>query len=270
MTQAAALPTLSGMSTDLGPIPISTAQDAVNHIVEQSRRRTLAIRKSFVQLGTPGDAKPGPLARIVKNRDERALDLYLLMRLLAVKTPYDATQEAGGWARALNLRGPSALRTVSRIWTRLVKYKLVKRARAKNKASMTPLMEDGSGDPYTRITAKDRYLRVPVEYWTAEEGWYARLELPAKAMLLIALSLPPGFALTSKQIAMYYGISADTVEKGFRQLTRLGVIDYVDRYKKAPLSKKGFTIERHYTLQGVFRLDREDLEGRTAAEVTTA
>src|SRR6266702_5686790 len=137
MTPATGVPTLPSMTTNLGPIPISTAQDAVHAIVEQSRRKTVAIRKSFVQQGTPGNAKPGPLARIVKSRDERALDLYLLMRLLAVKPPYDATQEAGGWARALNIRGPSALRTVSRIWTRLVKYKLVKRARAKNKASMT-------------------------------------------------------------------------------------------------------------------------------------
>jgi hypothetical protein len=191
------------------------------------------------------------------------------MRLLAVREPFDATQEAGGWARALNLRGPSALRTVSRIWTRLVRYKLVSRARANNKASMTPLMEDGSGEPFSRITQRDRYLRVPIEYWTAPDGWYARLELPAKAMLLIALSRPPDFWLPSDKVHKWYGISADTAEKGFRQLEHFGLIRFRDELKKAPMSKVGYTTERRYTLQGAFYLATTNLEVKRTRRKTT-
>lgn len=237
---------------DPAPIKLLTAQTAIDTIVGQSRRQTLQIRNTFLQQGRQPNVRPGPLAGMVKNRDQRALDLYLLMRLLAVKEPFDATQEAGGWARALNLRGPSALRTVSRVWTRLVRYKLVSRARAKNKASMTPLMEDGSGDVFTRITQRDRYFRIPIEYWTAPEGWYARLELAAKAMLLIALSLPPEFVLPSTQVPGWYGISSDTAQKGFRQLERFDLIRYRDERKTAPMTTIGYTMERHYTLQGAF------------------
>lgn len=138
------------------------------------------------------------------------------MRLLAIKEPYDATQPAAGWARALDLRGPSAEATVSRIWTRLVKYKLVTRRRAKNMASMIPLLEDGSGDPFVRVAEHDRYLRLPVSYGSADVSLYRRLDLPAKAMLLIALSLPPGFYLPSVHVPKWYGISPDTAERGLQ------------------------------------------------------
>lgn len=254
----------------LNPIPLSTGQDAIKFIVEQSGRKFLAIRMPFVQQGSRGAYRGGPLAVLVKKGDERALDLYLLMRLLAVKEPYDATQPAAGWARALNITGPSAEATISRIWTRLVKYKLVKRGRARNMASMTPLMEDGSGDPYLRVTDRDRYLRLPVAYWDANEMLYARLDLPAKAMLLIALSLPPGFILPSAQVPKWYGISPDTAERGFQQLRKFGVIEYEDRHKKAPMSKTGFTTERRYTLRGAFHLPRRSVAPAEKAETATA
>lgn len=34
------------------------------------------------------------------------------------------------------------------------------------------------------------------------------------------------------------------------------MIDSEERHKKAPLSKTGYTTERHYTLQGAFNLPR--------------
>src|SRR5437763_1603129 len=111
---------------DLGPKPTSSSHDTAVALVQQARRRLVPIRRTFVQQGTQRKPLVGPLARIVRKRDERALDLYLLMRALATADPYDATQHAEVWARALNLVGSSGVATVSRIWTRLVKYKLVK------------------------------------------------------------------------------------------------------------------------------------------------
>lgn len=253
-----------------GPIPLATGQDAVDAIVAQSGRTFVQIRTTFVQQGEKGNPSPGPLARFVKDRADRALDLYLLMRLLAVSDPFDATLPAAGWARALDIRGPSAEATVSRIWSRLVAYKLVERGRARNMASMKPLMEDGSGDPYVRVTEKDRYLRLPVPFWGADKALYRRLDLPAKAMLLIALSRPPGFILPSAKVPQWYGISEDTAERGFRQLRNVGVLEFEDRHKKAPLSKTGYATDRLYTLQGAFYLPREKATRRARATTATA
>lgn len=239
-----------------GP-PVLTRQTQVDLIIDGAHRKSaVQIRKTFVQQGPQDKPQPGPLARIVRRGDERALDLYLLMRLLGVKDPYDATLPAEAWARALVLEGESGLRTVSRTWTRLVRYKLVRRGRAKDMARMTPLMEDGSGDKFERPTghAGDVYLSLPLEYWKAPGAWYERLNLPAKAMLLISLSLAPGFPLPSKQAKPWYGISADTAERGFAQLREFGLIGYTERYKPALRSKLGYTTERRYTLNAPFKV----------------
>lgn len=239
--------------------PVLTRQQQIDLIVDGANRKSaVQIRKTFVQMGPQDKPQPGLLARIVRRGDERALDLYLLMRLLGVKEPFDATLPAEAWARALALEGESGLRTVSRTWTRLVRYKLVKRGRAKDMARMTPLMEDGSGDEFERPTghAGDVYLSLPLAYWKAPDAWYARLNLPAKAMLLISLSLAPGFLLPSGQAKSWYGISADTAERGFAQLREFGLIGYTERYKLALRSKLGYTTERRYTLNAPFKVVR--------------
>ena len=59
---------------------------------------------------------------------------------------------------------------------------------------MTLLREDGSGESFEYShRAGDWWLQLPYAYWM--EGHFLTLSLPAKAMLLIALSLPDGFRL---------------------------------------------------------------------------
>jgi len=53
--------------------------------------------------------------------------------------------------------------------------------------------EAGRGDPYTRprTATDDRWFNLPYDYWP--QGWREKLNLPGKAMLLIALSLTTNF-----------------------------------------------------------------------------
>ena len=78
-------------------------------------------------------------------------------------------------------------------------------------------MEDGSGELYEHPhrAGSDRWLQLPYAYWL--EGHALALSLPAKAMLLIALSLPDGFYLPSERAdELVPGISPDSADRGMR------------------------------------------------------
>jgi hypothetical protein len=183
------------------PTPdIATPRETVHALLNKAKRLKggAPIRRSFVQQGTRARPKPGPLAPLVRNRDRRALDLYLLLRAVVSAEPFESHRGAGVWARALRVTGVSADEAaVSKIWTRLSDLKLVSRSKYGRLANIIVLSEDGSGDPFLPPwEVGDPYLQLPVSYWLNEqEEWSASLSLPAKAMLLIALSLPRSFIL---------------------------------------------------------------------------
>ena len=123
-------------------------------------------------------------------------------------------------------------------------------------ANITLLREDGSGEPYVLpATAGDTYLQLPVAYWLDENQWCKKLKLPAKAMLLVALSLPPPFVLPVEKAPQWYGISADTAQRGLASLVQHGVLKVARTPKRAPLAPAGFTYDSRYTLQGGFHSD---------------
>lgn len=123
-------------------------------------------------------------------------------------------------------------------------------------ANITLLKEDGSGEPYVLpATAGDPYLQVPVAYWRDENEWCKKLKLPAKAMLLVALSLRPPFVLPVEKAPAWYGISADTAQRGLASLQKHEFLKVARTPKRAPLAPKGFTYDSRYTLQGGFYPD---------------
>jgi DNA-binding transcriptional ArsR family regulator len=240
-----------------------TAQETVEAMIEKSQRLRVPFRRSLVQKGTDGKVTAGPLAPLVRNHDERAYDLYLLMMAVATKEPYKANYEAVTWGRAIGLRGPSAPETVSRAWGRLAELGLVKRGRAVIKmqgvvrrvASLTPMQEDGSNNAYTRPaggTKDERYFSIPVEYWN--DGWHRSLPFTAKVMLVISLSLdsPNGFTLPAERVKEWYGISGDTAERGLRKLREVGLLDRRPEYKRMPLLGEGFVKVYRYSLKRPF------------------
>jgi len=86
------------------------------------------------------------------------------------------------------------------------------------KIRVTLLREDGSGQPYTRPGKgnTDRFLRLSHRFWL--DGWYEKVDLPATAMLLVALHEKLNFELPTERVPDWYGWSADTAERGLATL----------------------------------------------------
>lgn len=237
--------------------PVSAAarsRETVAALLDGSSRDHVPLRRSLVQLRQRGGGA-GPLAQFVRARRARALDLYLLAHARASAPPYDVALPARVWARALGLtESTSGEMAVSKNWRWLEEHNLIVSRRRGRWREVQLLREDGSGDPYTHPGARGGggdYFRLPYSYW--EGNYQNRMGLPAKAVLLIALSLQDDFALPADRGAVWYGISRDTVRTGLRTLELLGLLRHRVERKSAPLERTGYTLERRYRLNAPFR-----------------
>ena len=118
--------------------------------------------------------------------------------------------------------------------------------------------EDGSGDPYTRPSGKvGRFINVPHALWTdgpadGSSRWFEDLSLPELSFLIIALSNLDSFALPVERGPDYYGISADTLSRGYGGLRDKGLLKVRPKRMIAPLAPEGYSYENRYTLQPPF------------------
>ncbi len=215
----------------------ATRQEMVAAYVRRSKRKQgVGIRKAFLQQGGRGrHARPGPLAKLVRNGDHTAINAYLFARMLGSHDPWDVQLDSGVWVRALNLdldgRKPTAARgLVSKALRRLEDDKLITRSRAGRKSVVYPLHESGNGDPYTEISGErdDPYLQLPLTYWTND--WHHELHLPGLAMLLIALDEQREFWLPADDVKKWYGISVSTANRGYAELEEHGLL--ASKYRK--------------------------------------
>ena len=231
-------------------------------LLARAKRDFTPIRKTFVQAPQGSATRPGPLSTFVRNRDLRGLRAYLF--LVGVTSSGDSedgwstTLPIKVWARALDTTVSaelaSATTAVSKVLRRLESRSLITKERTgrQRRVRVTLLREDGSGVDYTRPgkADRDRYLQLPNSFWL--DGWYAKLDLPATAMLLVALHEPPGFELATENVPEWYGWSADTAERGFATLRQLGLLQVTTRLKKSALSPTGLTKVNQYTPLGPF------------------
>lgn len=243
-----------------GPVPASrTALETIEDLLEQSRRSSVPIRHSFLQTGRGPETLPGPMGRFVTGGDARGLDLYLLIHAVASAAPWDCTYPSHTWARALGLPDlvseRSAKAAISKALARIADRKLIRITRSRRLAQVTLLKEDGSGDLYERPrTRDDRWLRLPHEYWSS--GFYTELELPAKAVLLIALSMPDAFSLPLQYAPAWYGIGSKTAQRGLAQLIDEGILRRWVRYQVDPTTVTGWARRNRYALNKPFARDR--------------
>lgn len=233
---------------------LPSQEETVAALLARSGRDALPLRRSFVQKRQEGGGA-GPLAAFVHARRGAALDLYLLGRAVASQEPFDVALASEVWARALGIGGtPSAAATISKSWSWLDEQGLVTSAPRGRLREIRFLREDGSRRPYQHPggdeSARGDYFKLPYAYWEAH--YPGRLGLPAKALLLIALSLGQDFWLPHDRGARWYGLSRDTVARGLATLLRLGLLEVRAERKKAPLSPRGFTEERRYALRPPF------------------
>ena len=245
------------MVPDMRSNYVATPRETVVGLLESAGRieGDVPIRTSFVQQGSQKAPLPGPLATLIRHGDRRGLDLFLLLKAVASAAPYNSHRGAAVWARALRHTGVTANeQTISKIWQRLDRLGLVTRSKSGRLANITLLHESGSKEVYVHpAQARDRYFKLPVAYWLdKDDKWSSTLRLPAKAMLLVALSLRPGFVLPVEKVPAWYGMSADTAQRGLAELVQRNILKRARVAKKAPLAPQGFTYDSHYTLQGDF------------------
>ncbi|MDQ5822208.1 MAG: hypothetical protein M3540_12275 [Actinomycetota bacterium] len=239
--------------------PLATA--ARKDLLDRCKRDHVPIRRAFVQHTAQGGG-PGPLADLVRNRREVALDLYLLLHASACGGAFDTRLHALVWARALGLdetRHSASL--ISRNWTWLESERLIAKARDRRLLNVTLLKEDGSGTPYSHPGKAGNYFKLSHRYWTDE--WCDRLDVPAKAALLILLSRQPGNDLPQERASKWYGISSDTLGRGLKTLRENGLVRVRVRQKQAPLSPIGFSWEQRYTLLAPFNRPTPKSRGAT-------
>ncbi len=247
--------------------PPATANQTIDAIADESRRDHAPLRHTFLQQVTPEGAACGSkLADLVRAGDSLGLRLYLTAVLKASSQPWDTALPAPVWARALGNELPnskSATGGVSKAWRRLEDHGLIQRSRYNRMAQITLLREDGSGQEYThpgdkdsRMDGRDVYFKVPVALWrlgsSNDRRWIRELSVPELAMLLISLSLNDSFRLPVENVPDWYGVSADTAQRGLSGLRSCKLLDVDTRTKTAPLSPTGFTTEHRYTLQAPF------------------
>lgn len=231
-------------------------RETVTALLERSGRQAVPLRRSFTQLRSKGGGA-GPLSLFVSQRRRRALDLYLLAHAAASSEPWDVALPATVWARMLGLQGRGALSAVSRQWTWLERQRLISTHRHDAMRKITLLREDGSGAPYSHPGVADDgerpegdYFTLPYAYW--QLGLPDRIDLPTKAVLLIALSRPDDFILPLEHAAKWYAISPDSLRTGLRLLQTLGFLERRVLRESAPLTAAGFREERRYTLRPPF------------------
>ena len=236
-------------STPLEDMEVASADETLADLLDRSRRTSVPIRRLFLQLPK---SQPGPLARFVEGRRMLALDLWLLLHAAASSAPWDVRQPAMSWARMLDMpQTTGSETTISRNWSWLEEQRLVRTERDHRVRKVTLLMEDGSGREFARATGQDRgFFKLPYAYFT--DRIHRDLKLPGKAALLICLAQQPTFTLPTERGAGWYGVSADTLQRGLDELRERELIKVWTRTKKAPRARYGYTTVNHYALQAPF------------------
>lgn len=230
------------------------------YLLERSGRDFTPVLKGFVQ--NPDKRLPnraGPLSEFIRRGDRRGLLALLFAHAImssgATESGWSTTLPLAVWARVFDTTKTadraSASSAATKILGRLETQGLITRQRSgrARKITVTLLRPDGSRQRYTRPDGRtDRFLKLSHRFWA--EGWHQTLDLPALAMLLVALHEKPGFELASERVPDWYGWSADTAERGMKTLERHRLIQVRKRIKAAPLSPTGATEVNVYTLIG--------------------
>lgn len=234
---------------------------ALTELLGSAKRGYAPLRNIFVQRPNDEEVRASFLAHLVTNRQERALDTFLMLHALQPILT-DSPLPLGTWAHILSTAKPCAVTTVSKTFRTLDQLKLVTRTRERHSSVVTPLLEDGSGQPWFRpgsLAPKvvDNYFTIPHEYWTS--GYVDRLHLPGKAMLLIMLKETqgkPAFDMAVERAHRYYGISERTAERGYGELSRENLLQiHVQRLTSPRLPPNVFRDKYWRALRSPFSTD---------------
>jgi hypothetical protein len=228
----------------------ASPDETLAYLIERSGREHVPVARAFLQHARP--RKPGPCREFVNKRQPRALDIYLLLHGVASREPWDIALPAMVYGRALNLPETSNTETSVRNALRFIEsVKLIEIQKEGRLRKAVLLRDDGTAMPYGGVDRSGHgYFRIPWVYFSGR--WHEQLRLPGKVALIVALSQAPAFALPTEQAAKWFGISPDTLQRGFRELRDLGLIKVWQTAKVAPNARYGMTKINHYALTGPF------------------
>ena len=231
---------------------------ALDDLLAHSHNGALPLRESFLQnRGTPPE--PGPFSELVRGGHHRALDLYLLVVAATAQPPHQLHVNPDFWAVLLR-RPDQSLRNsrlaVYRSFDTLEDLGLLWSEIHLGARRYQLLDEGGRGDRYLHpARTEDRYFTLPHAYWAA--GLDRELDLPGKAVLLLARSLNRYFTLPLVNAPSWYGISADTLRRGMDELVRARLVRYQKTNVPTPKAPRGTTVRRTYTLVGPMALTED-------------
>ena len=228
----------------------ANTQQTIEALLQASKRDLLPLSYRFVQHRTNEDkGVAGPLAAFVGSHNLRGLHQYLLAHAAASGGDFEVTRDSRVWARALALdeEKASSRAAVSKGWSWLEQKKLIRRGRRGRLSQITLLNDDGSGAQYRHPADLNQpYLALPYAFW--RHGWHERLDLAATAVLLIGMTLRPGFILPQSHVKEWYGISPTTLSKGINGLRKADLLAVKRDTEIAPLAPQGFRFVYHYTV----------------------
>jgi len=260
-------------------------------VLEMSRRtgRAVPIRRALAQITLPKPkqrlrrrtestdpepprrpTKPGSLHQLVEHRRHHALDVLLLVYAATSGGDFGVSHFATTWSRSIggSFEKRSESSQMTRIWNQLAESELVKRAGQQGRrARVIKLREDGTGADYTVPVGgslEEVYFKLPFTYWF--DGWHSRLSLPAKGVLLAAMSRRSAdLAITDEGFSRWYGFSAATVARGREQLLQLGLIEKTGEEEYPSLNLiNGVGTRPLYSLRHPFALSQRPPEHRPA------
>lgn len=246
--------------TEVRRPPTITGQLARAHLLKRNVRQTVPLRSTFVQRPRGVEPRHGPLREFVRNGDLRGLRAYLtVVAASGGQRPEDGwttVLDSLVWARLFDAeQGNSSASARTAAWrtlARLERRGLIRKYRTEagsRKVAVTLLREDGHGADYTRPTGnevEDRFLRLAATFWT--KGVDQEVSLPGLAMLLVVAKERPWSEYPPDRMDEWYGWSADTTQRGLKNLLELGLVERRERYRTAPLSPTGSTLIYQYQL----------------------
>lgn len=241
-------------------------------------RGYVQLRGVLVQNPEPVSDRSGPLADFVRERQHRALLLYMMLLSVWPWLHDDRNPlEAAAWMNLLHSRSANGRAlvwsesTLSRTWKYLERKGLIEKKRGrKGRLLVQPRLEDGTA-PYTFPSGEKKkwseaYFVLPERFWLEED--FAKLSLPGLAMLLVIAketNKASEIRITQEQIAEWYGFHRSTVFKGLASLRSLGLLVERTEWIPARLSKIRTTQATHYSLASEYSTE-ERAKARANAE----
>lgn len=258
--------------------PDQTPADMRKALLKAAKRGYVPLRKEFIQKRRAERDTPrgSVLAEFVTNRRQRPLDAFLLVHALN-PIMQDDPLDLWTWARLLSAGSRCTPNAASKCFSVLEEMGLVKREQEGRRTIVRPLMETGETSTAWTRPGEDPdeggpgFFVIPHAYWTT--GLSEKLTMPGKAMFLVLLhdTQSPNsltFSAALERMALWYGLSERTAERGYRELRAAGVLaEHVQRVSD-PRHPTGRRAVHHRALLKPYGTrDRMVLQGKTRTAV---